>query len=92
MPKMRRLEIWVEMSGNYEKKRQMLGEEGKIVKNFASETEVKEKSSYQTCVWRLKEGRCLRRMVRLSRGTGGSGCAKVDRCQEFVRMGSKLGW
>lgn len=32
----------------------MLGEEGKTLKNFGSETEVKEKYSYQVCVGRLE--------------------------------------
>lgn len=32
----------------------MLGEKGRIVKNFRSETEVKMKSSYQGCVGRLE--------------------------------------
>lgn len=32
----------------------MCGKEGKIVKNFGSETEVQEKSRYQSCVGRLE--------------------------------------
>ena len=32
----------------------MLWEEGRIVKNFRSETEVKVKSSYQAFLWRLE--------------------------------------
>lgn len=52
----------------------MPGEEGRILRNSGSETEVKKKSRYQGCVGRLEGGRSLRRKARLTRRTGGSGC------------------